>query len=52
MAVAPSSMASSDARAPPIFPKGVRAEERITEFDIRAFLLFSSEETAGRHRES
>ena len=34
MAVPPSSVASSDASAPPIFPNGVRAAPRITVFGM------------------
>src|SRR3954452_22261999 len=39
MAVPPSSMASIEARAPPIFPKGVRAVPRITVFGMRARIV-------------
>ena len=34
MAVPPSSVAGTEASAPPIFPKGVRAVPRMTVFDI------------------
>ncbi len=39
MAVPPSSGAFSEASAPPIFPNGVRAVERITDFGMRMVLL-------------
>jgi hypothetical protein len=39
IAVPPRSVASSEERPPPIFPKGVLAVERMTVFDICAFRL-------------
>ena len=39
IAVPPSSVASSDDSAPPIFPNGVRAVPRITVLGIGAFLV-------------
>src|SRR3954453_2571371 len=39
IAVAPSSTASTDARAPPIFPNGVRAVPRMTVFGMRARIV-------------
>src|SRR5262245_59619221 len=49
IAVPPSLIALSDESAPPIFPNGVRAVERMTERDIWAFLRRAAE-AAGRHR--
>src|SRR3954470_4684279 len=45
MAVPPSSIASTEASAPPIFPNGVRAVPRITVFGMRARIVTGREWT-------